>query len=107
VVALAGVTRRSILELSHKWGEFKVSEKFVTMPELAKACQEKRVSPGASTQAQPVPVGGDGEVLVGTCVGCSRPSPDLLSPGRSFWKPSARGPRPWCPRSRPSCTRAR
>lgn len=40
---LPGVTRRSILELAREWREFKVSERFVTMPELVKAGQEGRL----------------------------------------------------------------
>lgn len=40
----AGVTRRSILELAREWGEFKVTERFVTMPEVVKAHAEGRVS---------------------------------------------------------------
>lgn len=40
---LPGVTRDSILDLTRKWGEFKVSERLFTMPELAKAIDEKRV----------------------------------------------------------------
>ena len=40
---LPGVTRQSILELARKWGEFKVSERPFTMPQVAKAAKEKRV----------------------------------------------------------------
>ncbi len=40
---LPGVTRDSILEMARGWGEFKVSERKYTMPELAKAIDEDRV----------------------------------------------------------------
>jgi len=40
---LPGVTRQSILELARQWNEFKVSERTLTMPELAQAVKEKRV----------------------------------------------------------------
>jgi len=41
---LPGVTRRSILELAHEWGEFKVTERAVSMKEVVKANNEERVS---------------------------------------------------------------
>jgi len=37
------VTRQSILELARQWNEFKVSERTLTMAELAQAVKEKRV----------------------------------------------------------------
>ncbi|KAJ3373559.1 branched-chain-amino-acid aminotransferase [Allomyces arbusculus] len=40
---LPGVTRDSILGLTRKWGEFKVSERKVTMAEIVKASNEKRL----------------------------------------------------------------
>ncbi|XP_048191125.1 branched-chain-amino-acid aminotransferase, cytosolic [Perognathus longimembris pacificus] len=42
-IILPGVTRQSILELTRDWGEFKVSERYLTMGELAGALEEKRV----------------------------------------------------------------
>ncbi|ORX71871.1 cytosolic branched-chain-amino-acid aminotransferase [Linderina pennispora] len=42
-VILPGVTRDSLLELARKWGEFKVSERRVTMPEMIKALEEGRL----------------------------------------------------------------
>uniref|UniRef100_A0A8C8SU10 Branched-chain-amino-acid aminotransferase n=1 Tax=Pelusios castaneus TaxID=367368 RepID=A0A8C8SU10_9SAUR len=40
---LPGVTRQSLLDLGRKWGEFKVSERNVTMADLVRGLQEKRV----------------------------------------------------------------
>lgn len=40
---LPGVTRRSLIELAQKWGQFKVSEKDFTMKQLASALKQKRV----------------------------------------------------------------
>jgi len=40
---LPGVTRRSVLELTRSWGEFKVSEKPFTMGQLLKAQKEDRL----------------------------------------------------------------
>uniref|UniRef100_A0A8D0DKR2 Branched-chain-amino-acid aminotransferase n=1 Tax=Salvator merianae TaxID=96440 RepID=A0A8D0DKR2_SALMN len=42
-IILPGVTRQSLLDLARKWGEFKVSEKAITMAELIKALEENRV----------------------------------------------------------------
>lgn len=55
---LPGVTRRSLIELAQKWGEFKVSEKDFTMKELAKALKQKRVHEmfGAGTACIVCPV---------------------------------------------------
>ncbi|KAI9330833.1 aminotransferase [Obelidium mucronatum] len=55
---LPGVTRDSILSLAKTWGEFKVSEKKVTMPQLVQAIQEKRVVEmfGAGTAAIVSPI---------------------------------------------------
>ncbi|XP_022083544.1 branched-chain-amino-acid aminotransferase, cytosolic-like isoform X2 [Acanthaster planci] len=39
---LPGVTRKSLLELTRKWGEFKVTERTFTMKEVMRAVQEKR-----------------------------------------------------------------
>jgi len=50
---LPGVTRDSILQLAREWGEFKVTERNYTMPELAKALDDGRVIEcfGAGTAA--------------------------------------------------------
>lgn len=40
---LPGVTRDSILSLARQWGEFKVSERALTMPMLRRAVEENRV----------------------------------------------------------------
>ncbi|XP_054552351.1 branched-chain-amino-acid aminotransferase, cytosolic isoform X4 [Talpa occidentalis] len=42
-IILPGVTRQSILDLAHKWGEFKVSERYLTMDELTAALEGSRV----------------------------------------------------------------
>ncbi|KAB0386703.1 hypothetical protein FD755_001659, partial [Muntiacus reevesi] len=42
-IILPGVTRQSILDLAHKWGEFKVSERYLTMDDLTTAVEENRV----------------------------------------------------------------
>ncbi|XP_042525255.1 branched-chain-amino-acid aminotransferase, cytosolic isoform X2 [Dipodomys spectabilis] len=42
-IILPGVTRKSILELTRDWGEFKVLERHLTMAELENALEEKRV----------------------------------------------------------------
>ncbi|KAJ2159196.1 branched-chain-amino-acid transaminase bat2 [Coemansia sp. RSA 552] len=42
-IILPGVTRDSLLALARQWGEFKVSERKVTMPELVKAVEENRM----------------------------------------------------------------
>ncbi|KAB5541923.1 hypothetical protein PHYPO_G00085560 [Pangasianodon hypophthalmus] len=42
-IILPGITRQSILELARKWGEFKVSERYLTMAELRLAVEQKRV----------------------------------------------------------------
>ena len=40
---LPGVTRLSLLELAREWKEFKVVERSITMAEVTKAHEEKRV----------------------------------------------------------------
>ena len=40
---LPGVTRQSILDLAREWGEFKVSERKLTMPEVVEAVEEGRL----------------------------------------------------------------
>ncbi|XP_056132670.1 branched-chain-amino-acid aminotransferase, cytosolic [Lampris incognitus] len=42
-IILPGVTRQSILELTRKWGEFKVTERHLTMGQLCRALEEQRV----------------------------------------------------------------
>jgi len=57
---LPGVTRDSILSLARQWGEFKVSERDVTISELETAFNEGRLVEcfGAGTAAVIMPVGG-------------------------------------------------
>uniref|UniRef100_A0ABI7XQ21 Branched-chain-amino-acid aminotransferase n=1 Tax=Felis catus TaxID=9685 RepID=A0ABI7XQ21_FELCA len=42
-IILPGVTRQSILDLARKWGEFKVSERYLTMGDLTTALEGNRV----------------------------------------------------------------
>uniref|UniRef100_A0A286XRD2 Branched-chain-amino-acid aminotransferase n=2 Tax=Cavia porcellus TaxID=10141 RepID=A0A286XRD2_CAVPO len=42
-IILPGVTRQSILDLAREWGEFKVSERYLTMSDLTSALDENRV----------------------------------------------------------------
>uniref|UniRef100_A0A4X2LA68 Branched-chain-amino-acid aminotransferase n=1 Tax=Vombatus ursinus TaxID=29139 RepID=A0A4X2LA68_VOMUR len=42
-IILPGVTRQSILDLAHKWDEFKVTERYLTMNDLIIALKENRV----------------------------------------------------------------
>ncbi|KAJ2062716.1 branched-chain-amino-acid transaminase bat2 [Coemansia sp. S146] len=42
-IILPGVTRDSLLALARQWGEFKVSERKITMPEVVKAVEEGRM----------------------------------------------------------------
>ncbi|KAL0612040.1 Branched-chain-amino-acid aminotransferase, cytosolic, partial [Plecturocebus cupreus] len=42
-IILPGVTRQCILDLAHQWGEFKVSERYLTMDDLTTALEENRV----------------------------------------------------------------
>ena len=55
---LPGVTRRSILDLTEHWGEFKVTERQFTIQELTRAASEGRVYEafGAGTAAVVSPV---------------------------------------------------
>lgn len=41
---LPGVTRLSTLQLSREWNEYKVTERTITMSEVARLQKEKRVS---------------------------------------------------------------
>uniref|UniRef100_A0A8C5MCT2 Branched-chain-amino-acid aminotransferase n=1 Tax=Leptobrachium leishanense TaxID=445787 RepID=A0A8C5MCT2_9ANUR len=58
-IILPGVVRQSILDLSRKWGEFKVSERYITMENLVEAVKEKRVKEmfGSGTACVVCPVG--------------------------------------------------
>ncbi|XP_021114749.1 branched-chain-amino-acid aminotransferase, cytosolic isoform X4 [Heterocephalus glaber] len=42
-IILPGVTRQSILDLAREWGEFKVSERYLTMGDLTQALEGNRV----------------------------------------------------------------
>ncbi|XP_063292921.1 branched-chain-amino-acid aminotransferase, cytosolic-like [Pelobates fuscus] len=55
---LPGVTRQSLLDLARQWGDFKVSERTVTMAEVVKGLQEDRVKEifGAGTACVVSPV---------------------------------------------------
>lgn len=55
---LPGVTRDSILQITKKWGEFKVTERQFKIDDLIKALKEKRVIEafGAGTAAVVSPV---------------------------------------------------
>ncbi|RWS24970.1 branched-chain-amino-acid aminotransferase: cytosolic-like protein [Leptotrombidium deliense] len=58
-IILPGVTRISLLELARQWKEFKVSERKITMKEVKKALQEKRLLEifGSGTACSVCPVG--------------------------------------------------
>jgi branched-chain amino acid aminotransferase len=55
---LPGVTRDSILQMAREWGEFKVSERAITMAEVIKAVQDSRLHElfGAGTAAIVSPI---------------------------------------------------
>ncbi|NP_001096227.1 branched-chain-amino-acid aminotransferase, cytosolic [Xenopus tropicalis] len=57
-IILPGVTRHSILDLARKWGEFKVSERHLTMKDLVAALNENRIREmfGAGTACVVCPV---------------------------------------------------
>ncbi|XP_075924611.1 branched-chain-amino-acid aminotransferase, cytosolic-like isoform X3 [Petromyzon marinus] len=57
-IILPGVTRQSLLDLARQWGEFKVSERYITMADLQKGLREKRVKEmfGAGTACVVCPV---------------------------------------------------
>ncbi|XP_076801955.1 branched-chain-amino-acid aminotransferase, cytosolic-like [Clavelina lepadiformis] len=42
-IVLPGVTRMSIMDLAESWGEFKITERVLTMADLTKGLKEKRV----------------------------------------------------------------
>ncbi|KAI3366458.1 hypothetical protein L3Q82_000592 [Scortum barcoo] len=58
-IILPGVTRQSILELTRKWGEFKVTESYLTMSQLCSAVEEQRVKEmfGSGTACMICPIG--------------------------------------------------
>ncbi|KAM6895633.1 LOW QUALITY PROTEIN: branched-chain-amino-acid aminotransferase, cytosolic [Xenentodon cancila] len=58
-IILPGVTRQSILELTRKWGEFKVAERYLTMVQLCFALKQQRVKEmfGSGTACMICPVG--------------------------------------------------
>ncbi|XP_068134097.1 branched-chain-amino-acid aminotransferase, cytosolic isoform X2 [Hyperolius riggenbachi] len=58
-IILPGVTRRSILDLAIKWGEFKITERYLTMSDLLAALKENRVKEifGSGTACVVCPVG--------------------------------------------------
>ncbi|RWS17847.1 branched-chain-amino-acid aminotransferase: cytosolic-like protein [Dinothrombium tinctorium] len=58
-IILPGVTRISLLELARQWNEFKVSERRITMKEVIKALNEKRLLEifGSGTACVVCPVG--------------------------------------------------
>uniref|UniRef100_A0A8B9USQ1 Branched-chain-amino-acid aminotransferase n=2 Tax=Anatidae TaxID=8830 RepID=A0A8B9USQ1_9AVES len=57
-IILPGVTRQSILDLARNWGEFKVSERYITMSDLTAALEENRVKEmfGAGTACIVCPI---------------------------------------------------
>ncbi|NXS47828.1 BCAT1 protein, partial [Balaeniceps rex] len=57
-IILPGVTRQSILDLARNWGEFKVSERYITMSDLTAALEEDRVKEmfGAGTACIVCPI---------------------------------------------------
>ncbi|XP_029901289.1 branched-chain-amino-acid aminotransferase, cytosolic isoform X2 [Myripristis murdjan] len=58
-IILPGITRQSILELTKNWGEFKVTERYLTMADLCCALKEQRIKEmfGAGTACVVCPVG--------------------------------------------------
>ncbi|XP_071477413.1 branched-chain-amino-acid aminotransferase, cytosolic-like, partial [Diadema antillarum] len=56
---LPGVTRMSLLDLAREWGEFKVTERRLTMDEFKRALSEKRIVEffGAGTACVVCPIG--------------------------------------------------
>lgn len=42
-IILPGITRRSIITLAREWGQFKVSERVITMREICHLLSENRV----------------------------------------------------------------
>ncbi|XP_060576542.1 branched-chain-amino-acid aminotransferase-like isoform X1 [Ruditapes philippinarum] len=67
-LVLPGITRKSLLDLGRKWGEFKVTERDYTMKEVTKALRENRLLEmfGAGTACVVSPIEGisyQGEML--------------------------------------------
>uniref|UniRef100_A0A668VS79 branched-chain-amino-acid transaminase n=1 Tax=Oreochromis aureus TaxID=47969 RepID=A0A668VS79_OREAU len=58
-IILPGITRRSILELTRKWGEFKVTERYLTMSQLCSALKQQQVKEmfGSGTACMICPIG--------------------------------------------------
>ncbi|XP_049891797.1 branched-chain-amino-acid aminotransferase, cytosolic [Epinephelus moara] len=58
-IILPGVTRQSILELTRKWGEIKVTERYLTMSQLCSALKQQRVKEmfGSGTASMVCPIG--------------------------------------------------
>nr|XP_046234542.1 branched-chain-amino-acid aminotransferase, cytosolic [Scatophagus argus] len=58
-IILPGVTRQSILELTREWGEFKVTERYLTMRQLCTALKQQRVKElfGSGTACMICPIG--------------------------------------------------
>uniref|UniRef100_A0A7N6BE32 Branched-chain-amino-acid aminotransferase n=1 Tax=Anabas testudineus TaxID=64144 RepID=A0A7N6BE32_ANATE len=58
-IILPGITRQSILELTRKWGEFKVTERYLNMGRLCSALEQHRVKEmfGSGTACMICPVG--------------------------------------------------
>ncbi|XP_030575885.1 branched-chain-amino-acid aminotransferase, cytosolic [Archocentrus centrarchus] len=58
-IILPGITRRSILELTRKWGEFKVTERYLTMGQLSSALKQQQVKEmfGSGTACMICPIG--------------------------------------------------
>ncbi|XP_062238999.1 branched-chain-amino-acid aminotransferase, cytosolic [Platichthys flesus] len=56
---LPGVTRQSILDISRKWDEFKVTERYLTMAQFCSALKQQRVKElfGSGTACMICPVG--------------------------------------------------
>uniref|UniRef100_A0A1I7Y794 Branched-chain-amino-acid aminotransferase n=1 Tax=Steinernema glaseri TaxID=37863 RepID=A0A1I7Y794_9BILA len=56
---LPGVTRQSLLDLARSWNQFKVTERYITMPEVIKSLKERRMREmfGAGTACVVSPVG--------------------------------------------------
>uniref|UniRef100_UPI0037E7FB0E branched-chain-amino-acid aminotransferase, cytosolic isoform X1 n=1 Tax=Semicossyphus pulcher TaxID=241346 RepID=UPI0037E7FB0E len=58
-IILPGVTRQSILELTRKWDEFQVTERYLTMSQLCSALKQQRVREmfGSGTACMICPIG--------------------------------------------------
>ncbi|XP_015252823.1 PREDICTED: branched-chain-amino-acid aminotransferase, cytosolic-like [Cyprinodon variegatus] len=72
-IILPGVTRQSILELTKKWDEFKVLERYLTMKQLCSALKQQRLKEmfGSGTACRICPVGNimyQGKILQLPCL---------------------------------------